>query len=344
MAWARGTATDFIDFLRKFRDYSAGLIDPSTDPDITEGVVVPSGDQWEILVNGAGQPDIPGSGFATDGEVYLKGPGSDPADEIVVGFKTYRNPGNNVFGWEMKGYTQFNDGLTFTTMPGVSPSCFASFDDAGFDVFFWVNARRIMALARIGTVDLLVHLGFIQQFGTRGQYPYPLYISGTQISTAFNFQASTFGQSSIPDPCQNGSYLRWVDGSWKSFANYVGTGSDRASSRSPSLTCLWPHRDPSNYDTQDVSSFGSEAGLFESWAVNGTQVTFDEIDAYGLHPVILLDGVSAIGRIDGLFFPPGAGLTTGDTLTDANSPADVYDVFKNCWRNEQIDFFAILRA
>jgi len=75
MAWARGTATDFIDFLRKFRDYSAGLIDPSTDPDITEGVVVPSGDQWEILVNGAGQPDIPGSGFATDGEVYLKGPG-----------------------------------------------------------------------------------------------------------------------------------------------------------------------------------------------------------------------------------------------------------------------------
>lgn len=346
MAWARGSATDFIDFLRKFRDYAAGLIDPSTDPDITEGVVVPSGDQWTILTNGAGQPSLPGSGMATDGEVYLMGPGSDPSDEIIVGMKTYRNAGNNVFGWELRGYTAFNDGLTFETMPGTSPSCYASFDDAAFDVFFWVNARRLMAIARVGTVDVLVHLGFIQQFGTRGQYPYPLLISGSLISNAFNAQTSHFGHSSIPDPCENGAQLRWVDGTWQNVRNYTGTSADRAQARLNAGTGLvmWPQRDPTSTSSENQSQLGSAAALFEGFTVTGVQVSNTEIGVYGLHPVVLMNSTpQMIGRVDGMFIPPGAGLTTGDTLTVPNSPPDVYDVFKNTWRGEQIDYFAILR-
>jgi hypothetical protein len=333
-----------MDFLRKFVAFATGALDPTSDPDFSDGSgPVPSSDQWVQLVNGASMPDIPGSGMATDGEVYLMGPGSDPDDEIIVGIKTYRNAGNNTFGWELRGFTQFNDALTWDTLPGVSPSAFAAYDDATFDCYFWVNARRIMALARIGTVDILVHLGFIQQFGTRSQYPYPLLITGAQISTAFNFQASTFGQSSIPDPCQNGAFLRWVDGSWLMFRNYQGTDANRGNARLGDGNVMWPHRDPA-VARQNYTNFGSESGLFEAFGIGGTQVSFNEIDAYGLHQVCLLNSTQAIGRIDGLFFPPGAGLTTGDTLTDnSESPPKVYDVFKNCWRGEQIDYYAILR-
>lgn len=344
MAWAKGQADDFMDFLRKFVDFATGALDPTSDPDFTDGSgPVPTADQWIELVNGAGMPTIPGSGMATDGEVYLQGPGSDPDDEIIVGIKTYRNAGNNVFGWELRGFTQFNDGLAWDTLPGVSPSCYAAYDDTTFDCFFWVNARRIMAIARMGTVDVLIHLGFLQTFGTRSQYPYPLFISGAQISTAFNFQSSTYGQSSIPDPCQNGSFLRWVDGSWQQFRNYTGTASDRGSARAGDGNVLWPHRDPFGAN-QDASFNGSAAAIFEAFTILGLQVSQDEIDAYGLHPTIVITSTQAIGRIDGLYIPPGAGLTAGDTLTDNSvSPPLVYDVFKNCWRGEQIDYYAIPR-
>lgn len=344
MAWAKGTATDFIDFLRKFRDYSAGLIDPSTDPDITEGVIVPADDQWEILVNGALQPDIPGSGMATDGEVYLRGQGSDPADQIVVGIRTYRNSGNNIWGWELRGYTQFNDALTFETMPGTSPSCFASFDDAVFDCWFWVNSRRIMALAIIGTTPILVHLGFVRQFGTRSQYPYPLLIGGAQQTNAQNFQANNFGQSCFPDPCDNGGQLRWVDGTWQEVRHYSSNNATRSQARETSGGYkIWPQRDATVNAGDDSTTANSVSTLFENFSVTQTQISSSEIGAFPIFPCVLHSADQMVGLIDGLYVIGGIGLVTGDTITDEDSPAKVFDVFANTWRTEQIDFFGILR-
>lgn len=346
MAWAKGTATDFIDFLRKMRDYAAGDIDPSVHATITSGVVVPSDDQWEILDNGSLQPDIPGSGFATDGEVYLQGQGSDPADAIIVGIKTYRNAGNNIFGWEIRGYTVFDDTLAFTTLPGVSPPCYAAFDDATFDCFFWVNSRRIMALARIGTTDILVHMGFIQQFGTRGQYPYPLLISGSVDDTTRNFAAGHFGQSSLPDPCDNGAYLRWVDGSWQEVRHYSNAsdqrGQARESSGTPgqSYTKIWPQRDVTSNFGDEPGTDTNEENLFEQWSTTITQISSTEIGKYTLFPCIVHQPEQLIGRLDGLLVVNGLGLVAGDTITVGS---DTYDVFKNTWRSEQVDFFAIKR-
>lgn len=346
MAWAKGTATDFIDFLRKLGDYASGVIDPASDPDITLGVQVPMADRWVIQTNGALQPDLPGSGFATDGELYLVGPGSDPADEITIGFKTYRNAGNNIFGWRVRGYTQFDDTLAFTTMPGTSPDCYAAFDDASFNCYFWVNARRIMALAVVGTAPILVHAGFIQQMGTRSQYPYPLLVSGSQNGDDQNFQANHFGQSCLPDPCQLGAQLRWVDGSWIEIRHYTGDSAQRAQAREISGgTKIWPLRDATTGDGASTSTTqGNEESLFEQFTTTGDQLSSSEIDSYPLFPAILNSATQLPGRIDGLYIAGGLGLTTGDTITDNSvSPARVYDVFSNTWRTETVDFFAILR-
>lgn len=345
MAWAKGTATDFIDFLRKLGDYASGVIDPASDPDITLGVQVPSPDRWVIQANGALQPDLPGSGFATDGELYLVGPGSDPADEITVGFKTYRNAGNNIFGWRIRGYTQFDDTLDFTTMPGTSPDCFAAFDDAAFNCYFWVNARRVMALAVVGTAPILVYAGFVQQFGTRSQYPYPLLVSGSQDSNDQNFQANHFGQSCLPDPCRNGGQLRWVDGSWLEIRHYASDSADRSQAREVSGgTKIWPQRDCTVSDGAEANTDSNEENLFEQFSTTGKQISDSEISSYPLFPAILHSESQLVARIDGLYVAGGIGLTTGDTITDSStSPAKVYDVFSNTWRTETIDFFAILR-
>lgn len=350
MAYASGTAADFIDFLRMLRDYSAGLLVPGASPDngLTAGVQVPTDDRWTILANGGAMPSLPSSGFATDGEMYLQGPGSDPSDQIIVGVKTYRSAGANVFGWDMRGFTAFNSALTFDTLPGTSPAVYAAFDDAAFDVWFWVDRRRIMALARVGTTDILVHLGFIQQFGTRNQYPYPLLLGGSQTLNTSSFQTNNFGQSSLPDPCNGGAQLRWVDGSWQSYRNYQSGSATRSTARITTGNVVWPHRNSSTND-DGVDSFTAEANedsIFEAFAVSSSlAISSAEIGEYALFPAILTNGTQLVGRVDGLYTVYGLGLVSGDTITDnSESPAVVYDVFANTWRTEPVDFIAIRRS
>lgn len=347
MAWASGTATDFIDFLRKLRDYANGTIDPSVHPTITAGVQVPLADRWTVETNGGGQPNIPGSGFATDGEVYLTGPGSDTADEIVVGIRTYRNAGNNIFGLEICGYTAFDDTLTFDTMPGKSPAARVALDDASMSCWFWVNSRRVMALARVGTSDILLHFGFIQQFGTRSQYPYPLLVAGSVSDATKNFQVNDYSHSCLPDPCETAAYLRWVDGTWQQHRNFVGSTASRATARVTTGNVVWPQRNPvtSADGANNGSASGNEDALFETYNSSTTPVVSNtEIDVVPMFPTVLMNATALIGRIDGLMTIFGLGLTSGDTLTDNTvSPPVVYDVFFNTWRNEPVDCFAIRR-
>lgn len=351
MAWAKGSADDFIDFLRKVRDYASGSIDPLTDPDFDDGSgVVPSDEQWTVLVNGALMTNIPGSGMATDGEVYLMGPGSDPDDEIIVGFKTYRNVGANIFGWKLRGFTAFDDALDWDTLPGLSPESRAAFDDASMTIWIYVNARRIIAVARIGTTDILVHMGFIQQFGTRQQYPYPLLISGSVVNTTISFQDNHFGQSCLPDPCDNGAYLRWVDGTWQEVANYSGTSAQRGSARVSTGFVCWPHRQPMTSEDGNLTGPRdiSEDAFFEGFNTGSAPyMSSSEIDAYALFPCTIMTNTTQnalIGRVDGLYVSFGLGLIKGDTITDSSeSPPVVYDMFGNTWRTEPIDFFGIRR-
>lgn len=341
MAWAKGTATDFIDFLRKFRDYAIGDIDPESDPDIDQGEQVPTDDRWAELSNGALMDEIPSSGMASDGEVYLQGPGSDPDDEIIVGVRTYRNSGANIFGWELRGFTAFDDTLTFETLPGVSPAAYAAFDDAAFNVHFWVNRRRIMALAQIGTTDILVHAGFPQTLGTRGQYPYPLLIGGSARAQDVSFQSGHFGHGCLPDPCENSVHLRWIDGTWRTFRNYTGSGDTRSLAVAFNGNVVWPLRDPTTNANGNTGDIGSERQVFQQFTPASDVYSNDVVGLYQLLDATLMDANGPIARIDGLYVVPGLGLVSGDTITIGG---DTYDVFKNTWRTDVVDYFAIKRA
>lgn len=460
MAYASGTCTDFIDFMRKLRDYAAGLVDPATDPEITAGQKVidiqavgtltfigqpangetvtingkgytfqtvltnvdgnvfigattdlsasnlaaainagpgsgtayaaatvahpfvkgangpgytraiaqtggVSGNgitttdtvanaswsgatltggfpvKWTILTNGA-LPALPGSGSATDGEFYLRGPGSDPADQIIIGAQSYRNTGNAVFGFRWRGYTQFNNLLSFTTMPGVSPPGHVALANATFNCWFYVSPRRIMAVARIGSTDILVHSGLLQQFGTRGQYPYPLLIAGSVQDATYNTAQNNFGQSTLPDPGPTLAYLRWVDGSWNVVQSYNNNSATRSQARTGTNPySLWPQRDVSVSDGSDVSSVDNEDTLFEQFTSTNRQLSSSEISAYPLLPCIMHTATQLIGQVEGLFVVPGLGLNSGDTINDGTF---TYDVFKNTWRSEAADFYAIRRV
>jgi hypothetical protein len=227
-------------------------------------------------------------------------------------------------------------------MPGVSPSVYATFDDAAFNCHFWVSRRRIMACAVIGTTPVLIHMGFPQQFATRSQYPYPLLIGGSVMTDSINYQVNHYGQSCFPDPCPNGGHLRWVDGTWNEVNNYGNAGTSRGSSRnSTAIYKLWPL--VTNVVAPDAQrdTGGNEEDLFELYSTTGVQVSSSEVEAFPLFPVILHSPTQLIARLEGLFAAPGLGLLTGDTITVGS---DTYDVFSNTWRTESVDYFAVLRG
>lgn len=345
MAWAQATATDWIDMLRLLKAYATGTINAHTAGgawvDGTSGVV-PSGDVWTALSLGGGMTALPGSGSATDGEFYLQGQGSDPADQIIIGFQTYRNAGNSVFGVRSRGYTAYNSALTFSTMAGVSPQGQTALANSSFSCWFWVNSRRIMAVARIGTTDILLHSGFPQIFGTRSQYPYPLFIAGSVQDETYNTAQNNFGQSCLPDPCNTTAYLRWVDGTWQMVAHYSGNSATRGNSRLTSNPySIWPQRDVATTDGSDASLVDNEDTLFEQFTSTNRQVSSSEIAAYPLMPCILHSSNQVIGQLDGLYMVPGLGLNSGDTISDGTY---TYDVFKNTWRSETVDFYCIRRV
>lgn len=305
---------------------------------------------WYILPMGAGMTALPGSGYATDGEFYLCGPGSDPADQIFIGAQSYRNAGANIYGFQLRGFTGFNPGLTFSTLYGVSPGGNVALDNASMSCWFWVNDRRIIAVARIGTTDILCHAGFIQQFGTRSQWPYPLMIAGSVSGQTSSYQTNTFAQSSLPDPTFTAAYLRHVDGSWQQYRNFGNAAGTRTAAIATSGNVLWPQRNPeSNADGSSLQSL-SEDVIFETF-LTGTApyVSNSEISAYQMMPTCLIaytgaappDDYEDMGSIDGLMTVFGLGLNSSDTLTNGG---DTYDCFNNTWRSEPVDKYAMLRA
>jgi hypothetical protein len=337
MAWASGTCTDFIDFLRKWRDYAAGTVNPATDPEITAGIQVPSGQRWTILSNGGAMPALPSSGSATDGEMYLQGPGSAGLDQIIVGFKTYRNASNNVYGFSISGATAFDATLTYSTLPGVQPvPAHVALANSSFNCWFWVNGSRMMAAARIGTTDVLMYAGFLTTFATRNQYPYPLFVGGSTKDATIGYQINSLSQSCIPDPCDDASSFRWVDGTWNVVQHYLNGG--------PFTTpyAIWPLRDASATDGTEVVSTDNEDGLWGNWSSTGVQISSSEIGAYALFPTILLAANQLVGQLTGVYVVNGLVLAAGDTITDPNS--NVYDVFHNTWRSAGNNFIAVLRA
>lgn len=345
MAWAQAVAADYIDMLRLMTAFATGTINAHTAGgawiDGTNAVVGVS-EKWTKLTNGSLQPSLPGSGSATDGELYLQGQGSSGTDQIIIGMQTYRNVGNNVFGIRNAGYTAFDNTLTFLTMAGLSNLARVALSDSSFNCFFWVNSRRIIIAARIGITDILWNLGYGLPFATANQYPYPLLITGSVQDDTYNFQQNNFGQSCLPDPCPNGASVRWIDGTWLAIQHYQSNNASRPSALTNSNPYLfWPLRDNSVSDGAEIDNTGSEANLFLSYSASSQIVSSSQINAYPLYPVILENASQLIMQIDGLFVVPGQGLSPGDTLTVGS---DTYDVFHNTWRTEFPDFFVMKRA
>lgn len=297
-------------------------------------------------------------------ELIMRGDGSG-ADEIYVGVQTYFRSSSGAHNWELAGFTGFDNGLDFDEQPGISPGrrdsgneggAFVPLTDQQIDYWFYVNARRIIVIAKIGSTYVNCYLGFVNPFGTTSEFPYPLVIAGCTTDDETPFGSNRVGFSGLTDPIRHSQsdsiqgpmLYRNTDGGWLGFQNGEEDGSDR---NAETERCVLPAGRPStpiaprnnwygnNLDYQDfIPNSNNPGNPFLIWV----PTTMAGGDLYIPIPATLAmrdPSVNLIGQLDDVFwisaFP---GIVSEDTITIG---LDTYRIFQNCNRTEQFTFLAI---
>jgi hypothetical protein len=346
MAFAVGTADGFVDMLKKLRDYADGTLDPTgtmgDEADFSAGASVPTAQQWFVE-----KETIPESGNATDGEVYLRGPGGG-SDEIFLNIKTYRDTG--LFNWEIRGALAFNGSDAFEGQLQTSDGVQYALLNSSMDIWFFVNGRRIIAVAQIGSNYSAMYGGFFNQYATSAQYPYPMLVGGSVTGATIPSTNSSYDHSCMPDPCDNGAQVRWVDGTWYEVRNYTSGGASRSKVGSTGRA-IWPYAAP------DVP------GATHSQGTHNLAETFYHLNIWGqtagassprldssftgertVYPTSLqFAGVApddtVVGELDGMF---AVYAESGDTAeSEITVGGDTYITWPNTWRTEPFDWFSV---
>ncbi|GBL46213.1 phage protein [Sulfuriferula multivorans] len=303
---------------------------------ITDGTVdFIVGDQFVVAVVASGM--IAGERWvddrwidgATTQEWLTHAPGLAGTDAIYGGVYSSQDSGAPYYRWQIGANIGYVGGNDFFSQPGRLPAGqnFPGVTLANTAMPYWLVAsgRRLVLVAKVGTVYEAMYLGFILPYATPGQYPYPLFVGGSLTGSA-GWLSSLTGPDHrhFVDPgnftsssTSSMSRLRDTSGRWAIFMNRSGTSEIYTT------------------DTGSTSYYdGSLPALRE--ALTGE---------YALLPISLKEtylGISNVyGEFDGCYWISGFGNAAENTITIG---ADNYLVVQNVYRVGVADFWALKLA
>lgn len=306
MATATGTATDYKDLLARLRTFLTGT---------------PGWTSMRYTVGGAGNPD----------ECILRAPGLGGTDQIYVGIKTFENATADYYNWRLGGFTGYDPGLAFNLQPGVMQSVFMTLWNSPIPYWFIANGRRCIVVAKISTFFMTSYLGFINQYPSPAQFPYPLAVGGNLAifpepaltDVQWRWSNATFANSNFPmsmryspgggfggpNSCQ--LRLRKPSGIWVDLASgYAGGYQDTDDMN------IWPY-------TSGMVNLQQNLGATQSPAL----------------PIVLHDNTPEVyGELDGVVATSGQAIASEDTLTIG---ADSYLVVQNVFRTGRNQYCAV---
>jgi hypothetical protein len=311
MAVEIGTATGYKDLLAKLRTFLTGLaVNPWTS--------------LRYTVGGGTNPD----------ELILRAPGLAGTDQIYVGITTFENATADYFNWRLAGFTGYNAALAFGAQPGVMQKVHLTLWNSPIPYWFVANGRRVIIVAKVSTFYMTGYLGFINQYPSPNQYPYPLIVGGnwaidpepalTSVSWRWSntfFTNTNFPMSTSWDPGggiirANTSTLRIrkPDGTW----GFMRAGSNGAYQDLDDST-IWPYM----------------AGMANLQANLGA-------DQSPVFPIILHDNTPEVfGELDGVYATSGQARASEDTITVG---ADSLLVVQNVMRTGRNTYCAVKLA
>jgi hypothetical protein len=267
---------------------------------------------------------------AVAGSEYIwKGPGNDGTAQVFVGAYTYSSATGDYYNWRLNGFTAFDSGAAFMSQAGaITPQSphIALWNNA-IPYWFVANGRRVIAVAKVSTVFEAAYLGFIEQYPSPNQFPYPLAVGGCMAfssepsagSTSWRWSYTGIEHRAFPMPGTPVSFadnacqlrLRKPDGAWRGLA-------------------AQQYGSPNNNLTGNVWPYSNEM-YFIRPSMDGS---------YPLFPVVLNDNSPNVyGRLDGVFATTGYGIGSETEITVGRNK---YVVFQNVYRTTYYDYFAVL--
>lgn len=305
MPFETGSATDYLDLLAKLEAFVTG--------------VALGAQAWTAL-------------RSESDELILQGPGLAGLDEIIVGIKTYESVGNDYYNWRLMGATGFSDGMAFDEQPGILNLTQPRVHLWNQTIPYWfvANGRRIIMVAKVSTVYEAMYLGFIRQYATPGQYPYPLVVGGS--STAYSGE-------------------RWstVSGDHSHFANPGGYALSRASMAIRAPSGGW--KGVRNRDLADSYYIYPETSVYPFMGVDGggdnaaQRMKFVREGLDGTYPMIPLvihsdtPDLEIYGELEGCFWATGYENAVENTIQDGG-PVD-HLVVQNVYRASISGYWAL---
>lgn len=279
MAVSQGTATNFVDFYNKLRDFLT-----------TNSTLVSLGQNWTQIAGNTGTLTI-------DDTITVRGPGLSGADQIRVRLKPVYSVVDNRYNLELVGVPNWNPALDQESQFNMSAPVYIHLWNSSMPYTFVASGRRFVAVAQVTSVVQACYAGFILPYALPAEYPYPMAIGGSSNVSTFNYAQSSNDHCHFVNP-SNSLRVYTPGNTWVSGFNRNASGVFQEPG-----CIVAPYQSPVN-----------SANFRSSWA--NLRECFG--GKYPLHPLILITAsptVARLGVLDGCFHVPGIGNSQGTMLT-----------------------------
>lgn len=308
----------------------------------------------------------------TDRELIMHGEG-DGTQAIYGGARTFQSGSNRA--WELAGFTGYSAGDPWATQPGISPGRYDGVGTAAEGAYvplstgtitYWfeVTTRWIFVLAKIGTTYVPCGFGFLDQFGTATEYPYPFLVLGACSDVATVYSYSGAGFSGAVDPIggvtdtYGPAFVRDPAGVWRTVKNGTATSS---AGRNASQVCVvypaglpdWTAAEPEDRGWMQgtaplfiTTKMVPNSGHPGTSAVEVMQTPGSPNDLCIPFPATIIETDAPTfriyGEIHGLFWVNST-LTSGNMVAEDTIAigGDTYLVSQNCNRTDHFAFFCV---
>lgn len=328
MAFETGTTTGSTDFWNKLIAFLTTNVD-----------LVAADEEWAVVWT---HP----SG-ATSG-VVLRGPGAAGTDSICVGLSlttTVDTDGHYITIWGMTA--PVTAAVQMTEHINLSPAVRVWLDANAMKYWLVGSGRRFMLAVNMSTVYEVAYAGLFLPYALPTEYPYPLFIGGTQGATAdvTSWRSTSDYHAAFPfAPYNSGSvgvnhasaYVLDPNGAW---LNAPGSANSEAH------LSLGPHRyqdyDPDGGNDFTISSGTSSADALPGYDNVRARTMLGYGDVFALDPITIIrtnEAIQMYGVLDGFYVCPGVGQAS-ENLIQIDSTD--YVVIQNVFRTSTLSYMAI---
>lgn len=307
MPFTTGTATDHHDLLEQLKDYL-----------VSEGWTV---QEWDL-----------GATLTDPSTLVVTGPGIVGGQLVNVSIQSAANSGTNAYAWKLGAHPDYDSSLEWGQQINNSPIRYFLLWPNAMDYWFYVNDRRFIVVAKIGSYYMSMYAGFFLPYALPAEYPFPYYIGGSWDELV-PYNHDDAGVRSFCDPGANGAaYLIRETLLWRSITNSNDSANDVDSYSNRDGAMTWPLRTPALNHTTNTASDAtwSHLRLLRPLA-NGV------MPMWQVHILDSLDR-SMVGVLDGVFVTGGFNRSPEQIVTFDSQD---YRLFININRATTKHFFAI---